>query len=145
MAFLPPSSIESLTPRSAAAMAMVRPVSPLPVKPMTLTSGCSTMGMPTSAPEPVTRLTTPGGNPASTRISMSSAAQCGVSEAGFQTTVLPAMSAGIIFQQGMATGKFQGVMSPATPRGSRTLMAHLSGSSDGTVSPKSRRPSPAMR
>ena len=69
----------------------------------------------------------------------------GVSDAGFSTTQLPATSAGIIFQQGIATGKFQGVMSPATPSGSRMLIAHLSGSSDGTVSPKSRLPSPAMR
>jgi hypothetical protein len=68
-----------------------------------------------------------------------------VSDAGLKTTVLPQMSAGMLFQQGMAMGKFQGVMMPATPIGSRTLIAHLSGSSEGVVSPKRRRPSPAMR
>ena len=61
------------------------------------------------------------------------------------TTVLPATSAGIIFQHGIAIGKFQGVTIPAIPSGWRILIAHLSGSSDGTVSPNIRRPSPAMR
>ena len=72
-------------------------------------------------------------------------AQCGVSDDGLKTTVLPVTSAGIIFQQGMAIGKFQGVMIPAIPSGWRMLIAHLSGSSDGTVSPAIRRPSPAIR
>jgi hypothetical protein len=103
------------------------------------------MAFPTSSPDPVTRLTTPRGNPASAISSTSSTAQCGVSDAGLKTTVLPATSAGIDFQHGMAIGKFHGVMMPATPSGSRTLIAHLSGSSDGVVSPKRRRPSPAIR
>ena len=103
------------------------------------------MAMPTASPDPVTRLTTPGGKPASSSSSTSSSAQPGVSDAGLRTTVLPLMSAGIIFQHGMAIGKFQGVMSPATPMGSRMLIAHLSGSSEGTVSPNMRRPSPAIR
>ena len=50
---------------------------------------------------------------------------------GLKTTVLPATSAGIIFQHGIAIGKFQGVMIPAMPIGWRMLIAHLSGSSDG--------------
>ena len=87
----------------------------------------------------------PGGKPASCISSTSSTTQCGVSEAGLMTTVLPVTRAGIIFQQGMAMGKFQGVMMPATPIGWRMLMAHLSGSSEGTVSPNMRRPSPAIR
>ena len=45
--------------------------------------------------------------------------------------MLPLISAGIIFQHGIAIGKFQGVMIPAMPIGSRMLIAHLSGSSDG--------------
>ena len=145
MAFLPPSSSETRLRRPAAAVAMRRPVSPLPVKLMTGTSGLSTSAMPACSPGPVTRLTVPGGKPASWSSSTSSAAQPGVSEAGLSTTVLPATSAGIAFHIGMAMGKFQGVMSPATPMGSRMLMAHLSGSSEGTVSPNSRRPSPAIR
>ena len=34
-----------------------------------------------------------------------------------KTTVLPATSAGAIFQTGMATGKFHGVMQATTPCG----------------------------
>ena len=112
---------------------------------MTGTSGLSTIASPTSPPAPVTRLTTPGGKPASAISSTRSVAQWGVSLDGLKTTVLPVTSAGIIFQHGMAIGKFQGVMIPATPIGWRMLIAHLSGSSDGTVSPNIRRPSPAIR
>ena len=121
------------------------PVAELPVNEMTATSGLSTIASPTSPPEPVTRLTTPGGKPASAISSTSSVAQWGVSLEGLNTTVLPVTSAGIVFQHGMAIGKFQGVMIPATPSGWRMLIAHLSGSSDGTVSPAIRRPSPAIR
>ena len=112
---------------------------------MTPTSGFSTIASPTSPPLPVTRLTTPGGMPASAISSTRSVAQCGVSLAGLKTTALPVTRAGIIFQHGMAIGKFQGVMIPAIPIGWRMLIAHLSGSSDGTVSPNIRRPSPAIR
>ena len=45
----------------------------------------------------------------------------GVSDAGLKTTVLPATSAGAIFQTGMATGKFQGVMQATTPSGWRSV------------------------
>ena len=124
---------------------MPRPVSDEPVNEITGTSRLSTIASPTSAPEPVTRLTVPGGNPASSMSSTSSVAQWGVSDDGLNTTVFPATSAGISFQHGIAIGKFQGVMMPATPIGWRMLIAHLSGSSDGTVSPNIRRPSPAIR
>jgi hypothetical protein len=124
---------------------MALPVDECPVNEMTWTSGLSTRAPPTSAPDPVTTFTVPGGKPASAMSSTRSVAQCGVSEAGLNTTVLPVTSAGIIFQQGIATGKFHGVMTPTTPIGWRTLIAHLSGSSEGTVSPDIRRPSPAIR
>ena len=124
---------------------MPLPVADEPVNEMTATSGLSTIASPTSPPDPVTRLTTPGGKPASAISSTSSVAQCGVSDDGLNTTVLPVTRAGIVFQHGIAIGKFQGVMMPATPSGWRMLIAHLSGSSDGTVSPAIRRPSPAIR
>ena len=66
-----------------------------------------------------------------------------MSVAGLNTTVLPHISAGKIFQVGMAMGKFHGVIMPHTPMGRRTLMPNLLGNSHGTVSPNSRRPSPA--
>ncbi len=143
--FLPPSSSETRLSRRAARCAIDLPVSEWPVNEMTWTSGDSTIGSPTSLPDPVTRLTTPGGKPASAMSSTSRTAQWGVSLAGLNTTVFPVTSAGIVFQHGMAIGKFQGVMIPAIPIGWRMLIAHLSGSSEGTVSPNMRRPSPAMR
>ena len=143
--FFPPSSSESRFRRPAALVAIAFPVVDDPVNEMTPMSGEPTIASPTSAPAPVTRLTTPGGTPASAISSTSSVAQCGVSLAGLKTTVLPVTSAGMIFQHGIAIGKFHGVMIPAMPIGWRMLIAHLSGSSEGTVSPAIRRPSPAMR
>ena len=67
-----------------------------------------------------------------------------MSSAGFSTTVLPQMSAGASFHDGIAIGKFHGVIAPTTPTGTRTDMLNLSGSSDGVVWPHRRRPSPAM-
>ena len=100
--------------------------------------------MPTSAPVPQTRFITPGGNPASSKTATRLRAESGVSVAGLKTTVLPAMSAAIIFQLGIATGKFHGVTQATTPTGSRTAIADLFGNSAGTTVPKRRRPSPAM-
>src|SRR4030095_1127261 len=96
--------------------------------------------VPTSAP-PVTRFTTPGGMPASSRILTKLIADSGVSVAGLNTTVLPHTSAGAIFHDGIAIGKFHGVMIEQTPSGWRTDIANLSRSSDGTVCPYCRRPS----
>ena len=88
--------------------------------------------------------TTPSGIPASVRICTRLYEDSGVSSAGFSTTVLPLMRAGMIFQDGMAMGKFHGVISPHEPIDWRMLMANLSGSSEGVVCPNKRRPSPAM-
>ena len=60
------------------------PVAVLPVNEMTETSGLSTIASPTSPPEPVTRLTTPGGKPASAISSTRRVAQCGVSRRGLE-------------------------------------------------------------
>ena len=125
--FLPPSSSDTRLSRRPARSAMCLPVTDEPVNEMTDTSGLSTIASPTSAPEPVTRLTVPGGKPASAISSTRSVAQWGVSDDGLNTTVLPVTSAGIVFQHGIAIGKFQGVMIPATPIGWRMLIAHLSG------------------
>ena len=88
-AFLPPSSRLTRFSRRAARSAICLPVLVWPVKEMTWTSGLSTSASPTSAPEPVTRLTVPGGKPASAISSTRSTAQWGVSLAGLKTTVLP--------------------------------------------------------
>ena len=50
----------------------------------------------------------PSGIPASSSTSTNRTAMRGVNEAGLKTTVLPAISAGVIFHDGIAIGKFQG-------------------------------------
>ena len=70
----------------------------------------SSAASPTSSPPPVTRLTTPGGTPASSSTLTKLSAESGVSDAGLKTTVLPQTSAGMIFHDGIAIGKFHGVM-----------------------------------
>ena len=58
---------------------------------------------------------TPAGSPASISTSARFCTETGTSEAGLNTTVLPATSAGASFQVGIAIGKFHGVISPTTP------------------------------
>ena len=115
-----------------------------PVNDTTFTSSCVDSTVPTSGP-PVTRLTTPGGTPASSSTLTKLTADSGVSDDGLNTTVLPQTSAGTIFHDGIAIGKFHGVIIAQTPSGWRTDIANLSRSSDGTVWPYMRRPSPAMK
>ena len=112
-----------------------RPVAVEPVNETTRTPGCATSGAPAPAPSPVTRLTTPGGTPASARVCTKLTAESGASSAGFSTTVLPQIRAGKIFQDGTAIGKFQAVIRPQTPTGWRIDIANLLRSSDGVVWP----------
>src|SRR5688572_32439008 len=89
--------------------------------------------------------TTPGGTPASSSTLMRLTAESGVSSDGFNTTVLPHTSAGMIFHDGIAIGKFHGVIIEHTPSGCRSDIANLSRSSDGAVWPCMRRPSAARK
>ncbi|MNC94377.1 hypothetical protein D3C83_112160 [compost metagenome] len=82
------------------------------------TSGCSTSGIPTSAPKPVTTLTTPGGNPACSINFMNSSVEAEVYSEGLITTVLPAASAGASFQASSSSGEFHGMIAATTPSGS---------------------------
>src|SRR5207249_284002 len=88
------------------------------------------LGCAAAPPPPCTMFTTPFGMPASTSSSTKRSPSSGVSVAGLKTIVLPQISAGSIFHEGIAIGKFQGVIAPTTPIGTRTLMLNLSGSSD---------------
>src|ERR1700679_4246379 len=133
MAFLPPSSQETFFISCPQRPATWRPTSLEPVSEIIETRGSSTMALPTLLPEPVTRLSTPGGRPASFKISTNIKAQSGVSDAGLITTVLPATRAGKIFHEGIAIGKFHGVIRPTTPRGCLTDMANFIGNSLGPV------------
>ena len=115
-AALPPSSRVSRLPVPATDRAICRPTSVEPVNATLSTPGCSTSARPVS-PAPVTMLTTPGGSSACRQISANSSAVSGVVSAGLSTTVLPAASAGAIFQASISSGKFHGMTCPATPSG----------------------------
>ena len=52
-------------------------------------------------------------------------------------TALPAISAGAIFQAGIASGKFQGVMQATTPSGWRVVKANFVADSDAECSRRS--------
>src|SRR6185312_15455912 len=78
---------------------------------------------PAVGPMPVTTLSTPLGNPASSANSPRRSAVNGVSSAGFNTTVQPAASAGAHFQVASKNGKFQAMTAPTTPMGSRVEKA----------------------
>src|SRR5438067_1026652 len=144
MGFLPPSSSEQCLKLLAAVVPMVLPTALDPVNEIARTSGCSSIGAPASAPNPVTMFTTPFGTPASASTRTKLNVESGVSCAGLITQVLPQTKAGNSFHDGIAMGKFQGVIMPQTPIGWRIAMANLLGSSDGVVGPNKRRPSPAM-
>src|ERR1700750_1715298 len=62
-------------------------------------------------------LTTPGGSSACRQTSAKKSAESGVVSAGLSTTVLPAASAGAIFQASMSSGEVHGMTWPGTPSG----------------------------
>src|SRR5215831_8613354 len=96
--FLPPISSDSLRKRGAAIAAMAAPVRVEPVNEIALTPGCSINACPAPGPLPWTMLSTPGGSPASMQACANRYAVYGVTSDGLATTVLPAASAGAIFQ-----------------------------------------------
>ena len=84
----------------------------------------STFGEDTSASEAATsvphdRLTTPGGNPASSNSFTSSITARGSCGAGFTTTVFPMASAGPNLPAMFTIGKLYDVMQLTTPTGAR--------------------------
>ena len=120
-AFLPPISSWTLHSRRAARAYRARPTADEPVNEMALIRSSSTSALASASPDPSTRLRTPSGRPASRKHWTTSVAHSGVSDAGLNTTVLPATSAGATFHAGIAIGKFQGVMHATTPSGSRRV------------------------
>ena len=106
----------------AAASATRIPPRVEPVKDTTSISSCAAMACPTSGPSPFTRLNTPAGTPASSRISASLSALSGVYSDGFRTTGHPAAKAEAILLHASCTGQFHGVMRPATPIASWRMM-----------------------
>src|SRR3990172_23871 len=107
---LPPSSSESRLSVPAASRMICLPISVEPVNAILSTRGSRTSAIPALPPGPVTTLKTPSGSPASWQSSANLSAVSGVSDAGFRTTVLPAASAGAIFQDERREGEERGVV-----------------------------------
>ncbi len=101
----------------AADSATFLPVSTEPVKLILRGTGCEVIHAPSSS-LPLTMLTTPGGK-TSRSSSPTFRVVNGVYGDGFRTRVLPASSAGAIFQNASVNGKFHGVMAATTPSGRR--------------------------
>ncbi len=80
------------------------PVAVEPVNETRSTSGWAASAAPTTGPVPVTRLSTPGGRPASSTASKSRYAVSGVSSAGLSTTVQPAARAAATFATTWCSG-----------------------------------------
>lgn len=91
---LPPSSWATRLTVGAAACATRTPARVEPVIEIMSTCGCDARAAPTIGPVPLTRLMTPGGQPASCITSANSKALSGDNSLGFNTTVQPAASAG---------------------------------------------------
>ena len=115
-AALPPSSIVIFLSLPATERRMTLPTSVEPVNAILAAVGCA-MIRPPVEPGPVITLTTPGGSPASWKISASLIALSGVLVAGLMTTQLPIAIAGAIFQAIISSGKFHGMTWPTTPSG----------------------------
>ncbi len=137
MGELEPSSI--VTFLIPARRQMRSPTSRLPVKVIFLTRRSATRASPMSPPGPVTHWIPSGGNPASSRISVSFRADSGVSVAGLITTALPAARAGPTLWQTRFRGKLNGLIATTTPHGTRRVTPNrlppLGSPSSGTVSP----------
>jgi hypothetical protein len=139
--FLPPSSSCAGVRLRAAASWIDLPTGVEPVNEIALMRASPTSAAPTLPPAPVTQLTTPGGNPLSASSSVKSRPVRGVRLAGFNTTVLPPISAGVPFRHGTLNGKFHGVTIATGPSASRVEYASVPPTSTGTVWPHSRTPS----
>ncbi len=96
---------------------------------MKSTPGWATRRAPTSSPIPGTKFTTPGGTPASIRMSISAAAITVVCSAGFMMTAFPATRGAAVMPQRIASGKFQGAIATPTPRGVQTWVSLSPGTS----------------
>jgi hypothetical protein len=106
---LPPSSSVTGMMFSDAYCMMRRPVVVSPVNAILLMRGLLASGLPASTPKPLTTFKVPGGN-RSPMSSTSTMMLMGVCSAGFNTTQLPAASAGASFQIAISSGKFHGMI-----------------------------------
>ncbi len=118
---------------------MIRPTAVEPVKLMRRTFGCETSSSPISTAcsrACVTMFSTPGGRPASSKISpQSRPPTSGDSSDGLSTTVLPSASGAAIERADRISAAFHGAIAATTPTGWRRPIAKVPGLSDGSTSP----------
>ena len=124
LGLFPPSSRVTFLMVPDASCMTRRPTSVEPVNEILSTRGSVTRASPAEAPGPGTMFATPGGSPASARISAMTMAVPGVSMAGFRTAVFPVIRAGASFHTTIRNGKFHGMMPAQTPNGSRRTKCH---------------------
>src|SRR6185312_16451431 len=104
---LPPSSSDSFFKVLALWAISFLPTEVEPVKVILRTVGLEVISPPiATASRPVTKFSTPAGMPARAPNSAIASAEKGVCEAGLQTKVHPAASAGAAFRVIIAAGKF---------------------------------------
>src|SRR2546423_15600818 len=102
-----------------------------PVKWMPARSGLASAGSPTSAPEPYTRLITPGGRPASSKSFIRKCAEYAAVDAGFQSTVLP-IRAALVGRLPAIDVKLKGDTAKTNPSSGRySIRVHVPGADSG--------------
>ena len=94
LGLLPPSSCATRLTVGAAVLATSIPARVEPVNETMSMSGWAARAVPTPGPSPLTRLNTPAGTPAASKISATIAALNGATSDGLSTIVQPIASAG---------------------------------------------------
>src|SRR4051812_43783607 len=119
----PPSS--STAGRRPASRASCVPTAVEPVNVKAFTTGDASRCLDTIGGSPKTRLTVPGGSPASSSVATIAAAVLGVSSEALSTTGQPAASAAPSLRAASTAGKFQAVNAATTPIGVATTSRRL--------------------
>ena len=112
-----------------------RPTRVLPVKWILASAGWASIAWPIGPGSPFTRLTTPGGAPASASIRTRFMPVIGVYSDGRTTIGQPAASAAPPARAMFQAGKFHAVIRPTTPSGCLRTSIRLVGVRDGITRP----------
>ena len=99
------------------------------------TIGWLVSALPQGSPNPLSRLTTPGGKPTSSSTRANSSRGAGAISEALMTTALPAARAGPTLVAVRNNSAFHGTIAATTPIGSRVVNTCRSGLSMGRVSP----------
>ncbi len=131
----PPSSMVARFMPLAARPAKCLPTGTDPVNETLRTTSDASRCSETFAGTPKTRLSTPGGRPASTKQRTSSTQLPGVSSDALRMSAQPAANEPPILRAGVRVGKFQGVKAATTPTGSCSTIWRVPFARPGTIRP----------